>query len=96
VRLQGSGPALAPRRTELRPRCDLNGWLRPRLGQLPRGDARQGDLPTCDRPPGGHVLLALVIQINPARAFAPRPNPAVDILAAPEPCYFSGGATRRR
>jgi hypothetical protein len=46
VRLQGSGPALAPRRTELRPRCDLNGRPRPRLGQLPRGDACQGDLPS--------------------------------------------------
>jgi hypothetical protein len=47
VRLQSSGPALAPRRTELRPRCDLNGRRRPRLGQLPRGGARQGNLPTC-------------------------------------------------
>ncbi len=28
-------------------------------------------------------LLALVIQINRTRSFAPRPNPAVDILAAP-------------
>jgi hypothetical protein len=61
---------------------------RPRLGQLPRGDARQGDLPTCDRPPGIMFLLALVLQINRTRSFAPRPNSAVDILAAPEPCYF--------
>jgi hypothetical protein len=55
ARLQGSGPALAPRRTRLRPRCDLNARPRPRLGQLPRGDARQGDLPTCDQPLAGHV-----------------------------------------
>jgi hypothetical protein len=55
ARLQGSGPALAPRRTRLRPRCDLNGRPRPRLGQLPRGDARQGELPTCDQPLAGHV-----------------------------------------
>jgi hypothetical protein len=96
VRLQGSGPALAPRRTELRPRCDLNGRPRPRRGQLPRGDAARGTSPRATSLRGVMVLLALVIQINRTRSFAPRPNPGVDILAAPEPCYFSGGSTRRR
>jgi hypothetical protein len=34
VRLQGSGPALAPRRTELRPRCDLTAGGRHDAGML--------------------------------------------------------------
>jgi hypothetical protein len=69
VRLQGSGPALAPRRTELRPRCDLNGWPRPRLDQLPRGDGCQGNVPTCDRPSGGHGPPGCRCPLNRTRSF---------------------------